>query len=155
MRALRECGHGVPRYQRTKEGLAEGRRAAGGMGAQAPSAGRSDPHARGRDPGGEDWPRDGGGLGRRASHAREVHGPIAVIGIPAVAGEAMRGVPADDSHHREARNDREEALTADRAARAHELFLQRVAARRCDVHPAQARFATIITLGRSQSAGAT
>jgi hypothetical protein len=112
MPALRECGQGVPRYQRTKEGLTEGRRAAGEMGAQAPSAARSEPRARGREPGGEDWSRDGGRLGRGAGHAREVHGPVAVIGIPAVAGEAVRREAGDDHDHRECGDEGDQSVTA-------------------------------------------
>jgi hypothetical protein len=106
------AGQGVPRYQRMKEGLTEGRRAAGEMGAQAPSGARSDPPARGRDPGGEDWPRDGGRLGRGASHAREVHGPVAVIGIPAVTGEAMRREAGDDHDHRECGDEGNQSVAA-------------------------------------------
>jgi hypothetical protein len=41
-----------------------------------------------------------------------MHRPVAAVRIVAVTREAMGREAADDRHHRESRDDREEALTA-------------------------------------------
>ena len=61
-------------------------------------------------PGGKDGARDRGRFGRGAGHAREMHGPVAVVRIMAVRREPVRREAANDRDHRESRDDREDAV---------------------------------------------
>jgi len=88
-----------------------GWRAAGEMGLQPASAAWRRRGGCWMQPGGEGRPGDGDGLGRGAGHAREVHGPVAVIGLVAVSGKAVRRKAADHRDHRERRDDREDTVT--------------------------------------------
>jgi hypothetical protein len=40
-----------------------------------------------------------------------MHGPVGVIGAAGMRGETLRREAADDRHHREGRDDREETVT--------------------------------------------